>query len=216
MRVYRLLIFVIIYTSFTACANYEPLPTVTQLEKDWFVSNTAAVTNTLIRSPETRKIICMSPAPDVAFIQNEGTGLTLSLLNVSVDSHNTPKEYIANSESSSEEELAGRTPAVLLTRELLYRTCEFSQNHQLTKAEALKLYQETLDIVAKNWTIEAQKTQVTVSDNETLTNKVLAQSGQFEQLPVNSTEKGNADSSFGGAGNEGDGSSGSNGADSSN
>lgn len=44
--------------------------------------------------------------------------------------------------------LGGIDPAVLIVREMLYRTCEFTLNHDLSEADALALYQHALDQAA--------------------------------------------------------------------
>ena len=38
----------------------------------------------------------------------------------------------------------GRSESVLITREILYRTCEFILNHDLNQAQAIALYQQAL------------------------------------------------------------------------
>jgi hypothetical protein len=60
--------------------------------------------------------------------------------------------------------MAGRTPALLMAREMFYRTCEFSTNFGLNKKEALSLFQQTLKTVGSVWATEAQNTTVTVGD----------------------------------------------------
>ncbi|KKO47567.1 hypothetical protein VT06_16325 [Arsukibacterium sp. MJ3] len=45
--------------------------------------------------------------------------------------------------------LGGRSPAVLMVRELLYRTCEFNMNNNDNPAESRAIYIETLRIIEK-------------------------------------------------------------------
>lgn len=72
-----------------------------------------------------------------------------------------------DSQNSSEVEMAGRTPTVLIARELFYRACEFSFNFKLDKTEATAIYNKTLDIIKEGWLKEAGQTTVTVGDKVT-------------------------------------------------
>ena len=65
--------------------------------------------------------------------------------------------------------LGGRTPAVLMTREWFFRSCEFSRNYNLTKQEAYQLYLKTLAAVMAGWGKEAAQTTVNIGDTETVT-----------------------------------------------
>ena len=67
-------------------------------------------------------------------------------------------------EKSGEREMVGRTPAVLMARELFFRLCEFSRNHDLTKNDAMALYRKTLDAVKEVWQTEARKTTVNIGE----------------------------------------------------
>ena len=65
---------------------------------------------------------------------------------------------------SSETEMVGRTQTVLMSRELFFRTCEFSVNYNLNKKEATDLFNKTLDTVISLATIQANNTTITVGD----------------------------------------------------
>jgi len=69
----------------------------------------------------------------------------------------------------AEAEMAGRTPTVLMARELFFRTCEFSVNYQLSKEEAFNLFKETLTTVNSLAIIQANNTTITVGDTVTTT-----------------------------------------------
>jgi hypothetical protein len=68
----------------------------------------------------------------------------------------------------------GRSPAVLITRELFYRLCETYTNFNLTKEEALPLFQKVLDLVGKGWTAEAAKTAVSIGPVSNTPQSVVA------------------------------------------
>ena len=77
-----------------------------------------------------------------------------------------------------------------MSRELFFRACEFTQNHKLTKDEALTLYNRTLDIVEKNWAVEAGQTTVTIGDTITTTQGATIQdtSAQTESTTNTTSE----------------------------
>ncbi len=95
--------------------------------------------------------------PDVAYDKGDDADINYSFINTSSD-------QISAQDNSDEVEMAGRTPAILMAREMFYRTCEFSTNFGLNKQEALSLYQQTLKIIGSVWATEAQNTTVTVGD----------------------------------------------------
>jgi hypothetical protein len=95
--------------------------------------------------------------PDVAYDKGDDADINYSFINTSSD-------QVSAQDNSDEVEMAGRTPAILMAREIFYRTCEFSTNFGLNKQEALSLYQQTLTTVGNVWASEAQNTTVTVGD----------------------------------------------------
>jgi len=123
--------------------------------------------------------ICADRGADAAFEFSQEGDFSLSL--VSVGKSDGEKSGVK--ENSGEEEMVGRTPAVLIARELLYRTCELSMNYSLTKEEAISLFKGTRDSIEKGWVSEAAKTTVTIGD--TLTNK---NSVSFTQSDTTNTQ----------------------------
>jgi len=100
---------------------------------------------------------CTMPQPDATFSQSLEDTLGANLFSEEA------------TEGSSEAEMAGRTPTVLMARELFFRTCEFSVNYQLSKEEAFNLFKETLTTVNSLATIQANNTTITVGDTVTAT-----------------------------------------------
>ena len=153
--------------SATACADlYEPVPKVTKVDNNWVLSNTASLANSFITDSQSDMHICLQSAPDATFDQSDGGNFDLSLIATGGSSDRSDS---AAQEASEGAEMAGRTPAVLIARELFYRSCEFSQNFNLSKQEALELYKKTMDLVSKGWLKEAGQTTVTVGDTVTTT-----------------------------------------------
>jgi hypothetical protein len=143
----------------SACSStYEPTPKMTALDAEKMISNTASVSGTLIVHPKERKFICTQPPPDAAFSQGESGSLSVSIFA-------SQSEGSSEGEESTENEMAGRTPAVLLARELLYRLCEFGHNFALDKTAATALYEKNLELISKISGIEAGNTKVTIGDS---------------------------------------------------
>ena len=72
---------------------------------------------------------CTMPQPDATFsvTTEEGVGLAIGSEEATM--------------GSSEAEMVGRTPTVLMSRELFFRTCEFSVNYNLSKKKCqIKIY----------------------------------------------------------------------------
>ena len=88
--------------------------------------------------------------------------MSLSFLNFGSGSDGTQQ-----SEDSAETELTGRTPGVLMTRELFFRLCEFSRNYDLTKEEAKALYVQTLQTVSGGWNNEIGNTSIKIGETAT-------------------------------------------------
>ncbi|WP_440056901.1 hypothetical protein ACSLBF_18645 (plasmid) [Pseudoalteromonas sp. T1lg65] len=80
---------------------------------------------------------CVSPAPDAVATRSEGFSVTV------------PKTGLGEADNVGADMLGGRNPTTLISRSLLYRTCELSLNQQLSKEEALALYRDTLETITK-------------------------------------------------------------------
>ena len=78
---------------------------------------------------------CMSPPPDLSDASSESGGLSVKGVSLS--------EGTALSVAA----LGGRSPAVLISREIMYRTCELYVNSRLTKEEAIAIFKASLDHV---------------------------------------------------------------------
>jgi hypothetical protein len=118
---------------------------------------TAGLSQTFFRSKQSGYRICSQPMPDAAFDQSEGGSINVSMVGMG-------SEGGTEGEGSTNVEMAGRTPAVLMAREMFYRACEFSTNFGLSEEKATQLYLKTLDTVSQGWAIEAGQTTVTIGD----------------------------------------------------
>lgn len=167
------LIFVTSMSLLTGCSSMEyPSPSASDIVNAHILTTTSGQGQIYVLAKNNNHYLCSLPEPDSTFNQKESGALSISLIN-------TQGEKSSNiSEGSNENELAGRTPAVLMTRELFFRACEFSSNFQLTKDEAKLLYLKTLDGVLANWAVEAKQTTVTIADSNNQANASTTQSDQ--------------------------------------
>jgi hypothetical protein len=173
-------------TVLSACSSdvYEPTPKFFALKPDHAMSFPASISHTMIHSRKNDWITCTTPAPDANFDQSQEGDFNFSLISVGGSGSNNKGGDEA--ESSGESEMAGRTPAVLISRELFFRTCEFSRNYQLEKNEAIDLYKATMQAVMDGWKIEAGNTKVSVGDALT-SNQGINPGANLPNLPSRGT-----------------------------
>ena len=153
-KLYKILGSLIAIGVMTSCSSIErPVPKAHIIEDQKYIPQTAS--QSYIRMTDkkgTTMYTCTMPQPDATFSQSlqEGIGINIGT------------EEVA--EGSSEAEMTGRTPTVLMARELFFRTCEFTTNWQLSKEEAYALWKKTFTTVTTLATIQANQTTVTVGD----------------------------------------------------
>jgi hypothetical protein len=154
----KYLIIILVAGLTSACSTIEkPTPKRFSIDPDSSISVTAGTSQTFVRSQSANYQLCSQPMPDVAYDKGDDADINYSFINTSSD-------QISAQDNSDEVEMAGRTPSILMAREMFYRTCEFSTNFGLNKQEALSLYQQTLKTIGNVWASEAQNTTVTVGD----------------------------------------------------
>ncbi|MBT4082779.1 MAG: hypothetical protein HOE83_03270 [Alphaproteobacteria bacterium] len=147
-----------------ACSSpFEPVSRTTEVTDLTTISSTASLTHILVADNKSPRIVCSQPPPDAAFNQAEAGDIAFSI-SISGD------DQSGESEDSEETEMSGRTPAVLMARELFYRLCEFSMNYKLDQKTAITLYTKTLDSITTVWGTEAGNTTVTIGDSLTTSN----------------------------------------------
>lgn len=164
-------------------AAFEPKTITSELKGGSVISNTASLAHTFVHTKPGKLFTCSLSHPDAAFDQADEGDISVSL--IAID--NSQTDGGGDAESSEEAEMAGRTPAVLMARELFFRACELSQNLNLDKKEALALYNKTLDVVKAVWTIEAGNTTVTVGDTLTVTEGITVGSTSTQSISDTTT-----------------------------
>jgi hypothetical protein len=149
----NILLSLFVVTLLTNCTTLErPKPTGHLIKDQTFVQQTAG--QSFIRMTDkngTAIHTCTMPQPDATFsvTTEEGMGLAIGSEEATM--------------GSSEAEMVGRTPTVLMSRELFFRTCEFAVNYNLSKKEATDLFNKTLQ--ANNTTVTVGDTDATATAN---------------------------------------------------
>ena len=147
--------------SLAGCSSdVRPFFEVTPVKEETVISRTSALSNVYVLDKDTNFVTCTEPPPDSAYQQLEDMDLSFSLVKVGGN------DKAGGAEGSEEAPLVGRTPGVLIARELFFRACEFSRNYDLTKAEALALYRDTLNAVGEGWKVEGANTTVKIDESE--------------------------------------------------
>lgn len=145
----------------SGCAGITPEP-----EKEGKIYERDGVSTLLIPS-DVREVYfkdarsferhCRAPGPDVSIQSSSGISLGTSLIGKS--------EEISDTNGQSGLSLGGRDPAVLLTRELMYRACELASNLNANQKTTISIYNRFLKTVEKS--IKMQQLVGTASASDT-------------------------------------------------
>lgn len=128
----------------SGCAAISPPPQGTLFERDGvsMVVIPGGSRETYFSDAKSMERHCRAPSPDVSVTASEGVSFSMPSL--------TGKGMGLNEDASSGSlSLGGRNPAVLITRELLYRACELSNNLNLPSDQALSLFRDTMDAIVR-------------------------------------------------------------------
>ena len=145
--------------SITGCSSTTPLSKVIDMRSDKvaIVSNSAETTSALYQSATNKSYYCSSNAPDSTFSSSEAFDFSISFLNLGGESPESEGE----SNSSSGDEMLGRSPAVLAARDIMYRACELIGNLNLTSEQAIIVYTDSMKIAASILKTEAARATIT-------------------------------------------------------
>lgn len=100
----------------------------------------------IITDPSVKERICKTPSPDVLAGDTQSDGMSLAGLLPSASSGNSS---LTESQGFSSTTLGGRTPSVLITRDVLYRICEMTSNLQMNSEDTVKAYFSALDKITQ-------------------------------------------------------------------
>jgi hypothetical protein len=136
---------------------------------------------------------CMAPPPDLSDSKNSSGSLSVKGVSLSEGT------------GTSLTGLGGRSPAVLISREIMYRTCELYVNGRMTKEESFSLFKSSLDRVVE--VAKAQIAQGTSAQISESSNSVASQPGGGGGDGSSQPGGGGGDGSSQPGGGDGDGSS---------
>lgn len=121
---------------FSACSNTTPKPH--SYSFGGLVTFTAdeGVETSIIKSPESLHKYCAARESDAVSESQSGFSLGLGL---------GGKDDASATSGGAAMSLGGRDPFLLVTREFMYRVCELSLNHNLTKEETITIYKYFID-----------------------------------------------------------------------
>lgn len=124
----------------TGCSTATPKPTITDNFNGIHIySTTSQIQSSFLKDKGSNQHFCDARGSDVADTHSDGFGISAALVG--------KNEGISESSSHGAVALGGRSPAVLITREVMYRTCEMIMNLDLDNEVALDLYIKTLELV---------------------------------------------------------------------
>jgi hypothetical protein len=150
----------------SACnGQFQPFLETNRLPDSGVLSSGASLGTIIVQDPNKMKKICLGRGADAVYEQSDDADFSLSI----VSTGKTDSDKSGVQDNAGEQEMTGRTPAILMARELFYRGCELSHNFNLSKDEAIKIFNSTLQTVERGWTAETQK--LTISIGETLSIK---------------------------------------------
>lgn len=125
-----------------SCATVEPLEVKHKpLYSNGIYSTSAATKAYLVKDPNSPFTVCTEPAPDASIDMQDDASVDLSLLKIG------NKESELASDSEAEAGLGGRSVNVLLTRELMFRMCEFFANTNLDDSTKVMIFQSTISSI---------------------------------------------------------------------
>ena len=152
----------VIITLLSGCASKTQLaPSHLEINRNSVVDvtgSTAGLSQRYFLKKDSGYWVCNQPMPDAAFDQTKDKNFNFSVIGRNSEGGN-------DASGSVNAEMEGRTPGVLMAREMFYRACEFTSNFDLSKDQAMEVYLKTLDAVSQGWAIEAGNTSVTVGDS---------------------------------------------------
>jgi len=158
MKLKLITLSILIGVALSGCSSYEPKPQLSLVAEANFITSTGDLSSTIVH----KNRICLQPSPDAAFSASDSGGV--SILNFGVKN-----DGVSDSSNQKDTEMTGRTPSVLLARELMYRLCELGNNLTLNKDEMLASYNKNLEIIKEIALSETKQTTINITSGVTVT-----------------------------------------------
>ncbi len=167
MKKINVLFTLVISVFFLGCTAKTPTPIVLERDNVSAIANTADLQMTFIKKDGEKDRYCGPRQSDVA--DTRSSGATLGIGSLGKD------ENIGEGSSEGALSLGGRSPSVLIVREMLYRACELSMNLNTDSKTTIEIYTKFLDSIEKITAAQTgtgvvsvgQKANTTVSMTET-------------------------------------------------
>lgn len=175
--VFKLIIVIGAIASLTACASLSHMAEIEKLPDDGVVFSSPSLKTLLIQDPEKLKKICLGRGADAVFEESESGDFSLTLISIGNDA----PEKAEAADNAGEEEMIGRSPSVLIARELFYRACELTNNVNLKDKDAVKLFNSVLNVVRDGWLQEGKNTSIKIGEKLT-TNTTINNSNRSSQV----------------------------------
>ncbi len=159
MKILQYLFVITVLFVVTSCASITP-------EKEGVIFERQGV-STLLIAPEMRDVYfnnpnsterhCRAPGPDVSVESSSGVSFGFSVAGNG--------DSIGDKSDQAGLALGGRNPAVLISRELMYRACELSSNLNANQKTTLFIYERFLQVIEKSFAQQTGKGTDPASDS---------------------------------------------------
>ncbi len=136
MKMIKQLLIILYITLISGCSAMQSEPSkISVIERDGISAlfNTSDIKMTFIKGPLTKDRFCAARETDVADTSSAGVSLGASLGIGGV-------EGVSEGRTQGALSLGGRDPAVLIVREMMYRACELSINHNADITQSMEIY----------------------------------------------------------------------------
>ena len=169
----------------SGCAE-SPRSVITKLKsnENAIVTTSAETSTSLIRDGANGNYYCAPLPPDATYTESSSEALSLTFLNFG---NKDPGEENLSEENSGDE-MIGRTPALLTAREILYRACELSGNHQLNSEQAIELFEKSMKTAADLVSQEVESTTIAISTNMTSAHSESQTNSNASAAPISDNQ----------------------------
>jgi len=166
--VFRFIILLGAIASLSACAAFTHKAEIETLPNDGVIFTSPSVETMTFQDPKKLKKMCLGRGADAVFETSDQTDFSITLISLGISA----PEKAEAAEQAGEEEMTGRSPGVLMARELFYRACELTNNAQLKDDDAIKVFNNVLQVVREGWIQEGKNTKIIIGEKLTTTTTI--------------------------------------------
>lgn len=158
-------VFAVIAIFITGCDKWEPVERLTSTGPTTVIASNASVDASVVFVDPSQGITCRGRGADAVFAESNSMTSVISITKTNSNSDNS-----GLSSGVGETEMSGRTPGILFSRELFFRTCEFSGNYKLSYQDAAALFAQASDAAVEVIKAEIANTQIQITDGIAIQN----------------------------------------------